>query len=64
MTSCSSSTLFFVAAPRPQKELMRAAALLSRLGRMPLNDALAYSYDDVLMWIEELVEAESALNGA
>ena len=43
---------------------MRAAALLSRLGRMPLNDALAYNYDDVLMWIEELVEAESALNGA
>ena len=43
---------------------MRAAALLSRLGRMSLNDALSYSYDDVLMWIEELVEAESALNGA
>ncbi len=44
--------------------MKRAAALLSRLGRMSLNDALAYSYDDVLMWIEELVEAESALNGA
>ena len=41
--------------------MKRAAALLSRLGRMSLNDALSYSYDDVLMWIEELVDmAESS----
>ncbi len=40
------------------------AAILSRLGRMPLNEALALPYEEALAWIEDLAEAEKALNGA
>ncbi len=37
------------------------AAVLSRLGRMPLNEALALTFDEALEWIEDLAEAEKLL---
>lgn len=39
------------------------AAVLSRLGRMSLRDALGFSYEEALGWIEELVAAEKLLSG-
>ena len=37
------------------------AAVLSRFGRMPLNQALALTYEEAREWIEDLAEAEKAL---
>ena len=37
------------------------AAVLSRLGRMPLNEALAFTFGEALEWIEDLVETEKLL---
>ncbi len=37
------------------------AAILSRLGRMPLNEALALSHEQAMEWIEDLAEAEKLL---
>lgn len=47
----------------PRKELMKAAAYLSRLGRMPLNEALGYTREEAEEWLDALAEAEKDLNG-